>query len=239
MRKLSVIIPALDEEARIQDCLHSVLSARGQLPVEILVVDGGSSDRTVQRAESVPGVQVVRSVRGRARQQNAGAAAATGDILLFLHADCRLQPGALAALETLAEDTPIAPGGAFRMRFDGPGLSYRIVELLSHARLRAASVACGDQAIWVRRTAYTKVRGFPDQPLMEDVAFSRAIGRLGPLAVVEAPPVLNSARRFAANGVLRRTLSNWIISLAWAFGADIAFLKRFYPDREVPVGEAG
>ena len=230
MRKISVIVPALDEEEGIQACLQSALEARGALPLEVLLVDGGSRDATVVRASEVPGVAVVRSMRGRARQLNAGAAAASGDVLVFLHADSRLQRGALAALERTAERSPESPGGAFRMRLDGQGPGLRIVEALSHARLRALSVACGDQAIWVRRTAFDSLGGFPVQPLMEDVAFTRTLSKLGPLAIVEDPPVISSARRFTEDGVIRRTLSNWMISFAWAIGADAAYLKRFYPD---------
>jgi len=230
MRKISVIVPALDEQAQIQDCLRSALAARGEGPVELVLADGGSTDATIALASEVPGVRVVRAVRGRARQQNAGAAAATGDILVFLHADCRLQPGALAALDRVASESPQSPGGAFRMELDAPGAPYRVVEALSHARLRFTRVACGDQAIWAWRTAFERVGGFPDQPLMEDVAFTRALARLGRLAVIEKPAVVSSARRFATDGVVRRTLSNWAISLAWALGADVAYLKRFYPE---------
>lgn len=233
MRKLSIIVPALDEEAGIQDCLQSALAARGSWPLELLVVDGGSTDATVARAGEVPGVQVIHSGRGRARQQNAGAAAATGDVLVFLHADGRLQPGCLAALEDVVQRTPESPGGAFRMRFDANGAGFRVVELLSHARLRLLRVACGDQVIWAHRSAFERVGGFPDQPLMEDVALSRALSRLGPLSITESPAVVTSARRFATDGVLRRTLSNWFISIAWALGVDAALLKRFYPDREI------
>ena len=234
MNSLSVIVPALDEEARIQECLRSVLAARGSWPIELLVVDGGSKDRTVEQAAALPEVKIVPSARGRARQQNAGAAAATGDVLLFLHADCALQPGALAALEQVIAAHPRSPGGAFRMEFDGPGAALRFVEAVSHARLRLGGIACGDQAIWVRRAAFLELGGFPDQRLMEDVSFSRALSRRGGLAIVEDPPVLTSARRFSADGVLRRTVSNWAISAAWALGVNIATLKRFYPDREVP-----
>jgi rSAM/selenodomain-associated transferase 2 len=226
----SVIVPVLDEEARIGACLEALTAARGAQELEVLVVDGGSTDGTVERAQAVPGVTVLAGPRGRARQLNRGASRARGDVLLFLHADSRLAPGALdAAAAALARD-PAAPGGAFRMAVDAPGLAFRVVEWLSHARLRATGVICGDQGLFVRAAAFRALGGFPDQPLMEDVAFSRRMATLGAPLILAATPIVSSARRFQVDGVARRTLGNWAISLAYWAGASPTWLKRFYPD---------
>ena len=229
-RLFSVIIPVLDEERRIVACLEALDAARGAQELEVLVVDGGSRDDTAARAGAVAGVTVIAGPRGRARQLNRGAAHARGDVLLFLPADSRLAPGALDAAARALANSPSSPGGAFRMEVDAPGLSFRVVEALSHARLRATGVICGDQGIFVRRAVFDALGGFPDQPLMEDIAFSRRMASCGPLAILADHPIVSSARRFQSDGVVRRTLGNWAISLAYWAGASPFWLKRFYPD---------
>jgi rSAM/selenodomain-associated transferase 2 len=169
---------------------------------------------------------VVAAPRGRARQQNAGAAAATGDVLLFLHADTRLPPDADARIAA-ALAAPGACWGRFDVRLTGRAPLLRLVERLISLRSRLTGIATGDQAIFVRRDTFQAIGGFPDQPLMEDVALSRALRRIArPACLREA--VLTSSRRWETRGIWRTIVLMWRLRLAYALGADPAELARRY-----------
>lgn len=219
---VSVVIPALDEAGEIEATLRSAVSQAG--PVEVLVVDGGSTDGTV--ALAAPHARVLRSERGRARQMNAGAAEASGTVLLFLHADTRLPVGALDAVRRALAD-PGAVGGCFRPTFDLGGAWMRLWSL--GGWMRWHRFAFGDRATFVRRSAFEAVGGFPDQPMFEDLELVRRVRRLGRFAFLDEA-VATSARRFRRNGALGQQARNTALWLGWAAGLSPHRLKRFYPD---------
>jgi len=215
---LSVVIPALDEEARLPAAIRSV---RGD--AEVIVVDGGSRDAT--RAVAIAeGARVLDAPRGRGRQLDRGAREATGDWIVFLHADTRLEEGWADALARLPAD---AIGGAFRFAIDGARPTYRLLEAAVQWRVRFLSLPYGDQALFVRRDTYSRVGGMPHLPLMEDVAFVARLRRAGRLAYPR-PRAFTSARRWERHGILGTTLRNWRVMALYAAGRSPERLVRLY-----------
>ncbi|MER0236841.1 TIGR04283 family arsenosugar biosynthesis glycosyltransferase [Fulvimarina sp. MAC8] len=219
---LSIVMPVLNEAATIGWALQG---ARQACPnAEIVVVDGGSSDGTADLARDLADL-VVLSKPGRARQMNAGARAASGDVLLFLHADTRLPPDAEERVwEGLAG---IHEWGRFDVRIEGRPRILSLVGALMNLRSRLTGVATGDQAIFVRRATFERVGGFPDIPLMEDVALSKS------LRIITRPSCLRlkavtSGRRWEANGPLRTILTMWILRLAYVGGVSPERLAELY-----------
>jgi rSAM/selenodomain-associated transferase 2 len=221
---ISVIIPVLNEEMTIGPALQSVLRLE---PDEVLVIDGGSLDQTRELAAST-GVKVFSSEPGRARQMNAGARLARGEILLFLHADTRLPESALADIRS-AMQNPSILGGRFDVSLDGLGWLLKLIGAMISLRSRLSRVATGDQAIFVRREVFTRLGGYPDIPLMEDVAFSRALKRIGKVACLKSR-VTTSARRWQTEGVWRTIFKMWALKSLYLFGVSPFRLKRFYGD---------
>ncbi|MGH0028303.1 MAG: TIGR04283 family arsenosugar biosynthesis glycosyltransferase, partial [Myxococcota bacterium] len=208
--KLVVVIPALNEAERIGETIRSTQRASA-CEVEIIVVDGGSQDETAQRAAGA-GARVVSSGPGRARQLAAGARAAGGDVLLFLHADTRLPEGFdRAALCALGD--PGVVGGAFRLRFDTRSLGLRIIEWGTRLRVALFRLPYGDQALFVRRATLEEMGGVPQAPIMEDLDLVDAMKRRGRLALLPLPAV-TSARRYTAHGTLRTALRHWAAMFA-------------------------
>ena len=215
--RLSVVIPALDEADGIAD---AVASARAP-DVEVIVVDGGSSDDTATRAGS-SGARVIRAPRGRARQLEAGAREARGDALLFLHADTLLPPGyADAVVRALAD--PCVSGGAFRLRFDQHTHGLGWIERLAHLRVRLLGLPYGDQALFLRRETLAAIGGIPQVPILEDLDMVRALKRRGRLALLPLDAV-TSARRYLARGPWRTALRHLAIALGGTLGVDRARL---------------
>ena len=202
---ISVIVLALNEEARLPACLAALA---GQAPHELLVVDGGSTDRTVASARAA-GARVIVSEPGRAVRPNRGASDAAGDVLLFVHADTRLAPGALELVEqTLAADPGIV-GGSFTLRFDRPGAVLRLFEILGDLYHCVSTSLYGDRGIFVRRGAFGALQGFRPLPFMEEYDLGRRLPRLGRVCILHRP-VVTSAREFESQGPLihgRQTLS--------------------------------
>lgn len=193
-RSVSIVVPVLNEAPIVADALRRL---RTDFPgCEVIVVDGGSTDATVSRAE--PWARVVRSPPGRGRQMNAGARAAGGEVLWFVHIDTAPHPGALKQLRAALADTEIV-GGGLRLRFDrrSPGLQF--LAWSSNLRARRLQQVFGDQAMFVRRETFDALGGFPEIALMEDFEFTRRLARHGRLAVLPAP-CLASARRFESHG---------------------------------------
>jgi rSAM/selenodomain-associated transferase 2 len=221
---LSVILPVLNEAVGGGEALAALrpLRARG---CEVIVADGGSTDRS--RDLSVPlADRVVESPRGRARQQNAGAAAARGDVLLFLHADTRLPADA----DRLVIDGLRTSGrgwGRFDVRLTGRHPMLRVIERMIGVRSRLTGIATGDQAIFVRRDWFTRAGGFPDIPLMEDVALSKALRRQGPPLCLRET-VVTSSRRWERRGVWRTMGLMWRLRLEFWLGADPERLAERY-----------
>ena len=217
--RLSVVVPALNEAAGIRAALAALapLRAHGH---EVIVVDGGSSDDTARLALELCD-RVLNAPRGRALQMNAGARAASGDALLFLHADTRLPD---AADQAILSSLKIHIWGRFDVRIAGRHPLLKIVACAMNLRSRLTGIATGDQAIFVRREAFA---GFPEIALMEDIAFCKAMKRLGPPAC-RRETVLTSARRWEARGVLRTILLMWRLRLMYFLGARPEQLARIY-----------
>lgn len=221
--RLSVVIPALDEAAVLARTLGGLqaLRARGH---EVILVDGGSTDATPSVADGLVD-RLLHARRGRASQMNAGALAARGEVLLFLHADTLLPPAAdLAVFEALEKG---ARWGRFDVRLSGRHVLLRLVERFMNLRSRCTGIATGDQGIFVQRELFHKVGGFPDIELMEDVALSDILRRKAPPACLRER-VLTSSRRWESRGVLRTIIRMWHLRLAFALGADPSRLARVY-----------
>jgi rSAM/selenodomain-associated transferase 2 len=224
MPALSIVIPVLNEAAGIHAALARLVGYRRR-GVEVIVVDGGSADKTADTANPLAD-QVIAARRGRAPQMNAGAAAASGEVLMFLHCDCVLPDDAdRLALDGLANSR--AAWGRFDVRIDGRQPLLRIVAAMMNARSRLTGIATGDQAVFVRRDAFERVGGFPDIPLMEDIAFSKTMKRMSHPLCLRAK-VTTSARRWEKNGVLRTIILMWRLRLAYFFGASPAALAKRY-----------
>jgi rSAM/selenodomain-associated transferase 2 len=220
---VSIIVPVLDEAADIEATLTALAPYRTR-GCELIVVDGGSRDGTIALANPLSD-RVLTAPRGRAAQMNAGAAAARGDVLLFLHADTKLPANADALIcDGLAQSGRI--WGRFDVRFDQGGV-MPLIAIMMNLRSRLTCVATGDQAIFVTRAAFNAVGGFPVQPLMEDIAFSSRIRRVGCPEYIRAR-VTTSARRWQTQGILRTIFLMWRLRLAYFLGADPVHLARQY-----------
>jgi rSAM/selenodomain-associated transferase 2 len=223
MPTLSIIMPVLNEAEHIIAALEALAPLR-QGGVEVIVVDGGSSDATMQYAQPLAD-RVISAPRGRAVQMNAGAAAASGEILLFLHADTTLPQNAdRPVLGALGKSKHV--WGRFDVRIEGRAF-LTIVATMMNLRSRLTGIATGDQAIFVRRGVFAAVGGFPEIALMEDIALSRRLKQRGrPLCLSQR--VITSGRRWQQHGVARTILLMWRLRLAYFLGAEPGALARQY-----------
>jgi rSAM/selenodomain-associated transferase 2 len=221
---LSVIVPALEEA----DALPLTLARVRAAPIhELIVVDGGSRDAT--RALATPlADRVLTTAPGRAHQMNAGAAAATGDVLLFLHADTALPAGFDRAIAAALADARVV-GGRFDVRLEGASPGLRAVGAAINLRSRLTRIATGDQAIFARRAVFEALGGYPEIPLLEDVSFTHALKRAGRIACLR-DTVATSARRWEKRGVVRTVVLMWTLRLGYALGVSPTRLHRFYRD---------
>ena len=221
--RLSIIVPVLDEAEAIAATLDALAAPRAA-GHEVIVVDGGSSDETPALSRDRAD-RVIAGRRGRARQMNAGAAEAHGDVLLFLHADTRLPPfGAERIAEAVANG---AAWGRFDVRIAGRSPMLAVVATLMNARSRVSGIATGDQAMFVCRDLFERVGGFPDQALMEDVELSRRLRRLTRPACLRAR-VVTSGRRWERRGVWRTIVLMWRLRWRYWRGAAADDLARAY-----------
>jgi rSAM/selenodomain-associated transferase 2 len=224
---ISVVIPVLNEEARIGSRLDELANQSGL--VEVVVVDGGSTDGTRSRVTGREGVRLIEAERGRASQLNAGAAVATGEVLLFLHADVALPSDAARWVHAALRNSEVV-AGAFRTWTVSDLGPSRLGPLLHLADIRSrySGLPYGDQALFVRRAAFAQAGGYPAQPLMEDLELSRRLRRLGQICTVPAR-VQVSGRRFLARPIAY-TLAVNVFPALYALGVSPARLKRLYGD---------
>ena len=222
---ISVVIPVLDEAERIGLRLAELRAIAGI--AEVIVVDGGSTDRTVDIARGVPGMRIVTAPRGRGTQLNAGAALASGAVLLFLHADVTL-PADAAEWVAAALADPEVVAGAFRTRTVRDGRRSWAAPLLwiADVRSRVTRLPYGDQALFVRRDAFLRAGGFPEQPLMEDLELSRRLRRLGRIETV--PAVVRVSGRRILDRPLRATATMRLFPLLYRLGVPPRALARLY-----------
>jgi rSAM/selenodomain-associated transferase 2 len=224
MAKLSIIVPVLDEGEGIAAALD-VLADMRAVGTEVIVVDGGSRDATIQRAR-LRADRVISAQRGRALQMNAGAEKASGDVLLFLHADTRLPTDADHLVLNGLERSGRA-WGRFDVRIAGRHPLFPVIGWLMSMRSRISGIATGDQAIFVRRATFDAAGGFAAIPLMEDIALCKRLKRISrPLCLRDR--VITSGRRWEQHGVLGTILLMWRLRLAYFFGADPKHLARQY-----------
>ncbi|NKB21620.1 MAG: glycosyltransferase [Alphaproteobacteria bacterium] len=221
---LSVIIPTLNEAGRIEEVL-SALSAE-VITTEIIVADGGSTDGTaaiVREAEAI----LIECERGRGNQLHQGAAAATGDILFFLHADTKLPKGALTAILEELRAYPDAGGGNFRLLFDGDTKFSRWL-IGFYKWIRSRGFYYGDSGIFVRRKVYEKIGPIKAIPLMEDFEFTRRLEHFGPTICIEEPPLVTSSRKFQGRHPIAIVWGWLFIHALWYLGVKPKTLARFY-----------
>jgi rSAM/selenodomain-associated transferase 2 len=233
--KVSIVIPTFNEAEAISD---QVLRCMALEPAaEVIVVDGASDDGTLALARDAGATVLASPMRGRAHQMNAGAALATGDILIFLHADVTLPQVAYAAMREVLLN-PRVIGGAFRRRFDHPSRLLRLDCRLADLRGRALGIFLGDQVMFVRREVFRHLGGFPEMRLFEDLALSRRMAAYGATRLV-GEPVIASGRRFRKEGNLRRLCRDLHLIVLYFAGVDPEILaRRYYPGyfegREAP-----
>jgi len=218
---ISVIIPTLNESETIA---RTIELTRQIGKCEIIVVDGGSSDGTVTLTAGAD--RVLHTEASRALQQNSGAAASLGDVLLFLHADCTLAADAFTAIRSALQDPQIV-GGCFDQNIDADGTAYRWLEWGNRKRVQFWKWAYGDQGIFVRKEVFNAIGGFPELALMEDLYLMKRLKKVGKIKLLDVK-IHVSPRRWQKNGILQQTIRNWsLISLAH-LGISPNRLARFY-----------
>ncbi len=222
--RISVIVPTLNEEGAI---VQTIVALQELSPDEIIVVDGGSTDRT-RELVAARGVRLVVTDGGRARQMNKGAELAKGEALLFLHADTRLPESGFEDIRNALRDPRIV-AGRFDVALDGNRWFFRVIGALISMRSRLSQVATGDQGVFVRKIIFQQLGGFPDIPLMEDIALSRMLKRKGKIACLRSR-VITSARRWEREGLWSTIVRMWWLKLLYLCGISPHALKRYYDD---------
>jgi rSAM/selenodomain-associated transferase 2 len=220
--KFSIIIPTLNEEKTIQRCLLDLQPLRNRS--EIIVIDGESADNT--RMLAVPlADKVTISEKGRSKQMNIGARQATGDILIFLHADTRLPENALQLIQQKINNS--RQWGRFDIQLSGNRFVLKVIACMMNWRSRLTGIATGDQVIFVTRQAFEKAGLYPEISLMEDIALCKALKKISPPICLKAK-VISSGRRWERNGIYKMIFLMWSIRLRYFFGADPQTLDFLY-----------
>ncbi|MBK6795350.1 MAG: TIGR04283 family arsenosugar biosynthesis glycosyltransferase [Acidobacteria bacterium] len=229
-QRISVIIPVLNEEEGLESFLSNLTEDLSPHDVEIILADGGSNDRTIEIASTFNSVRLIRcGAANRGLQMNQGSRAATGEILLFLHADVRLPAGAGTSILSALEDEQVS-GGAFQIAFppDAPRSLNRVAWGIN-LRTRLFTTATGDQAIFIRRGIFEKLGGYREIPLFEDISLFNAMKKEG-RAVILLSKVLISPRRWLSFGIWRTVLLMYLLRIAFWLGYDPVKMKKFFVD---------
>lgn len=223
MPKLTIIIPVFNEAERIRETLTGILTLSD---IEIIVVDGGSSDRTVSLAAEIGVKAVICPNLGRAAQMNYGATLAHGDILLFLHADTQLPANFQDWVREILGQSGVM-AGAFELQIEGKQWGLRLIESLVNLRSRFCSLPYGDQAIFVKKQIFEEMGGFPQLPIMEDFELIRRLKRQGKIAIAPIP-VITSGRRWQKLGIVKTTIINQIMIMGYFLGISPEKLAIWY-----------
>ena len=221
--KISIIIPTLNEADYVISCLKNLESLR-TAGHEIIIVDGGSTDDTIELCAQRP-VLLINSAPGRAIQLNRGALAATGNLLLFLHADTTLPKHVDSILSTIACADVI--WGRFDIRLSGQHYLFKVIAFWMNLRSRLTGVATGDQAIFVSKKLFQQCGGFPELALMEDIALSKKLKHYRP-PICLRDRVITSSRRWEKNGIVKTIVSMWLLRIRYFFGVNPVTLARDY-----------
>ena len=222
----SIIMPVLNEEAVLEHQLGNLVCQISHHDCELLIVDGGSTDRTIEIAQRFS--RVISSPPGRAAQMNIGADVATGEVLLFLHADTLLPDDAFSAIEHALKAQEVI-GGAFRICFNCDQWPYRLVAFTTNLRSHIRKIFTGDQAYFVRSASFKAIGGFPNQPLMEDLEIITRLRKIGKVVLLPQY-VTTSARRHEKIGLMRSVLFMWYLRTLYRLGTSPMKLQRMYPD---------
>ncbi len=219
---ISIIIPTLNEAANIKSLLKYLHTLDSSL--EIVVADGSSTDNTRQMARQL--ARVIEAPRGRGAQMNAGAHAATGDVLWFIHADCKPHTDSVQAMRT-ALIKPDIVGGAFEYNLDHPHSYFRTVEWWSNHKNQRLRTFYGDMGIFTRADVFEQINGYAEIPLMEDMDFCRRLKNEGEIIILPQR-IMTSARRWIDEGIVKNLVRNWLLQLAWMMGASPETLAKWY-----------
>ena len=223
---VSLIIPVLNEAENISEIIQHIRELDADGAVEIIVVDGDPEGSTINTIKD-EGVRTVISEKGRARQMNRGAALATSDILLFLHADTFLPSNAFALIQAAMNDKSFV-GGAFDLGFNTRRRIFKITEIYVFLRTRLTKMPFGDQAIFIRHHHFEQLGGYRDIPIMEDVELMKCIRKRGDRIQIIPEKVRTSARRYEQEGIVHTTIRNWMLQLQYALGVSPERLVRWY-----------
>lgn len=224
---ISVIIPVLNEETALPLCLETVFRQSGEF--EVIVVDGGSDDNTINVTQQYPALRLIHSQKGRALQMNAGAAIARGEWLVFLHADTRLPDNGLETILSLSSNSKIK-AGCFRHRFSGEHWLLRAISTLHNWRCRRSRVIYGDQCLFLRHSLFSEVNGFPDADILEDVLLSEEIIQRCYPVILDAV-VITDSRKFEQRGIIRSFCEVFLIMSCYELGLPITGKGFFSPVR--------
>jgi len=223
---LSIIIPVLNEAYIINRTLMHLQNLEGDFSLELIIVDGDPEGSTLAAVTSTT-VKKIKSPRGRGFQMNQGSRLATGEILVFLHADVVLSKDALLQIVDVCRRKDFA-GGAFSLGIDSGKPVFRLIEKAVSIRSRLTKIPYGDQAIFINKTIYDKIGGFRDIPLMEDVDLMRRIKKVGGKIIILPGMALTSSRRWEKEGVIFCTLRNWLLITLFLLGVAPERLVKFY-----------
>ncbi len=212
-KEISIIIPSLNEEGVIRQCLETVINIPG---IEVIVADGGSTDRTVEIAGQYREIKVVSSKMGRSIQMNEGATYAKGNILLFLHADCVLPGDVILNIQHVFRNT-LFVGGAFKIKLLSDKLLYRLIEKGINFRTKAFKLPYGDQGLFVKRSIFESLGGFREMTICEDLDFVCRLKKYGKIIIINEE-VLSSIRRWKNNGILKTSFRNQLLLASYILG---------------------